>query len=230
MMIYLFRLHSDSNIKFARFVEVDSNQVIEHKIKAINESTDLLKECGNVTQHSNSMFHSDYYHAIAQDATKSLQLLDKLVNKCQVNKAEPILFIFECVLLYWNEEARINLFYTLNKSFNLCNFVVFDLVNTDDKFSHLMQQSLSEHNTPLLGASSTRTLQDWKQQFEKSGSKHVQVWLMTEVYNHFIDPIEKTRIEKIEFLDEIELLFQLFNHYCLLIASNHCEVEWVTTN
>lgn len=205
---------------------MDTTEVIQHKIKAINESSDLLAVCGKVDLQSSSMFHSDRYHAISQDATKALQLVDKLVKKCKLDKTQPILFIFECVLLYWSEEARTNLLYTLNKTFERCNFVIFDLVNTNDKFSHLMQQSLSEHDTPLLGATSTRTLQDWQQNFEKSGSKYVMAWLMTEVYDQLMDKKEKTRIEKIEFLDEVELLTQLFNHYCLVKASNYTQVSW----
>ena len=221
----LFRMHADPTIGFARFVDVDSNEVTEHKIKAIKDNHELMSHCGTVHQVSHSMFNSDRYHAIAQDATRALQLVDKLVKKCQVNKSDPVLFIFECVLLYWNEEARTNLMYTLNKTFEKCNFVVFDLVNTNDKFSSLMQQSLSEHDTPLLGALSTRTLQDWNQQFERSGCKYVKSWLMTEVYQRLIEPSEKARIERIEFLDEVELLTQLFNHYCLVMASNHTQVD-----
>lgn len=219
-------MNSDSTVKFARFVDVDSKEVTEHKIKAITNHDELLKECGAVHQMNNSMFNSDRYHAMAQDATRGLQLVDKLTKKCQISKTDPVLFIFECVLLYWSEEARTNLLHTLTKSFANCSFVVFDLVNTGDKFSAVMQQSLSEQDTPLLGAASARTLEDWKEQFEAAGCKYVNAWLMTDVYNHLIDPEEKRRIEKIEFLDEVELLMQLFNHYCLIMASNHTPVDW----
>lgn len=223
-----WRMSADSTVNFARFVEVDSNEVVGHKIKIIREHESLLQHCGAVQSSANSAaaLNSERYHVIAQDATKGLQLVNKLVKNCQINKSEPILFIFECVLLYWNEEARTNLLYTLSKSFPKCNFAVFDLVNTGDKFSEVMQHSLSEHDTPLLGASSTRTLDDWKQQFEKAGCAHLNAWLMTDVFEHLIDADEKERIEKIEFLDEVELLTQLFNHYCIVLASNHTEINW----
>ena len=40
---------------------------------------------------------------------------------------------------------------------------------------------------------------------------------MIEVY-HSISPPERQRIEKLEMLDEGELLMQLFEHYCISIA------------
>jgi len=224
-----WRIASDSENTFARFVDVDSNEVMEHKIKAIVENEELSSECGKLQHVSHEMFNSERYHAISQDATRPLQLIDKLVKKCQIDKSQPILFIFECVLLYWEEEARTSLLHTLNKTFPKCNFVVFDVVNTTDKFSHIMQDSLEDNNTPLLGTASTRTLSDWNQLFDKSGAKHVKSWLMSEVYEHLMDPNDKARIEKIEFVDEAEIkqqLLILFNHYVLVIASNHTEVAW----
>lgn len=42
---------------------------------------------------------------------------------------------------------------------------------------------------------------------------------MNEVYGS-IAPKEKERIESIEMLDEHELLKQLFDHYCIVVAYN----------
>lgn len=220
-------MSADPTVNFTRFVDVDSSEVVGHKIKIVRENDELLQHCGPIQQSASAtMLNSEKYHVIAQDATRGLQLVDKLLKSCQINKSAPVLFIFECVLLYWNEESRTNLLYTLGKSFPKCNFAVFDLVNTGDKFSAVMQQSLSEHDTPLLGASSTRTLDDWKKQFEKAGCNYVNAWIMTDVYENLFEANEKTRIEKIEFLDEVELLTQLFNHYCIVLASNHTEINW----
>lgn len=217
-------------MKFSRYVDVDCNEVIDHKVRAIKNSEELLEPCGDTKDHDPAgdhfTFHSAKYHAIAQDASKSMQLVKRLVDQCKVEKGKPIVFVFECVLLYWEEDSSTNLIYALNKYFPKCNFVIFDLVNTTDKFSHLMQQTLFEQHTPLLGAASVTTLDEWNQKFQNAGSKHVKSWCMTEVYTQLIDPHEKSRIEQIEFLDEIELLTQLLDHYCLVLASNFDEVEF----
>lgn len=44
-----------------------------------------------------------------------------------------------------------------------------------------------------------------------------QAWDMVEVYQS-IPAIERQRIEKIEFLDEQEVLLQLFQHYCICVG------------
>lgn len=219
---------NDPKITFSRFVDVDCDEVIEHKVRAIKHYPELWNSCLNVSQsqlHSLG-FHSDNYHAISQDATRPLQLIKKLTEKCGIDKSKPVAFVFECVLLYWEEEASNSLIHTLNKYFSKCKFIVFDLVNTRDKFSHLMQQSLCEKDTPLLGASSVSTLQDWNNKFITNGSKYVKSWSTTDVYEKLIDKNEKRRIEEIEFLDEVELLTQLLDHYCLVLSSNYCEIDW----
>jgi len=89
-----------------------------------------------------------------------------------------------------------------------------------------MQQSLSERDTPLLGVSSSTTLSDWSSRFLTNGSKQVMTWDMNTVYEQLLARDDIHRIEKIEFLDEKELLTQLLSHYCLIYASNYSPVFW----
>lgn len=211
---------------FARYVDVDHIEIQEHKIKVIKENPELLRPVGKIEEFGLNDLHGDKYHAISQDATHGRQLFDKLTKKCGIKPEDPVLFIFECVLLYWHEESCTTLLHSLGKLFPNCNFVVFDLVNTDDKFAHVMQDALAEHNTPLLGAESVKRLEDWNERFTKSGFKFDKSWMMTEVYDRLFPIEEKQRIEKLEFLDEKELLTQLFQHYCLVTASNKQILDW----
>ena len=222
-----WRLKNDPELgKFARYIDVDQVEVQEHKIKVIKENPELLSACGKVEDFSLNDLHGEFYHAITQDATRPLQLFEKLTKKCGIQPQDPVLFIFECVLLYWHEQSCNDLLHSLSKFFPKCTIVVFDLVNTDDKFAHVMQDALAEHNTPLHGADSVKTLQDWNDRFTKSGFKFDKSWSMVEVYEKLFPEIEKYRIESLEFLDEKELLVQLFQHYCLATASNHAALEW----
>jgi [phosphatase 2A protein]-leucine-carboxy methyltransferase len=155
-------------------------------------------------------------------------LIQKITNNLIEikQKTDPVLFVFECVLLYWSSEDTNALIYSLNHWFSRAEYVVFDVVNTDDKFAHLMQESLCEMDTPLLGVTSSVTLDDWNSKFKTNGCKEVVGWDMNTVYETLLARDDRYRIEKIEFLDEIELLTQLLSHYCLIIASNYCEVNY----
>lgn len=79
--------------------------------------------------------HSEQYHLLSCDATKARKLTEQLVGVCHVQADQPILFVFECVLLYWPTEETNALLYALNKTFKKCSFLVFDLVKTDDTFA-----------------------------------------------------------------------------------------------
>lgn len=49
------------------------------------------------------------------------------------------------------------------------------------------------------------------------GWKGAKAWDMVQVYQS-IPAAERQRIEKLELLDEAELLTQLFQHYCISVA------------
>lgn len=55
--------------------------------------------------------------------------------------------------------------------------------------------------------------------FLNCGWKGSKSWDMVQVYQS-IPSAERQRIEKLELLDEAELLTQLFQHYCISIAWN----------
>jgi len=200
--------------------------VISGKIHLINKSEELKSHLEEISEVTEKSMHSKQYHLISCDATKARNLIELLKSKCQVSTSDPVLFVFECVLLYWTSEDTNTLIYSLNKAFNCASFVVFDVVNTDDNFAHQMQESLSERDTPLLGVASSATLSDWNSKFLTNGSKEVAAWDMNTVYETLLARDDKYRIEKIEFLDEIELLTQLLSHYCLIFASNYGPVSW----
>jgi [phosphatase 2A protein]-leucine-carboxy methyltransferase len=221
-----WRLKSDKNMRFGRFVDVDSSQVIATKVHSIHKTKQLNEMLSDIREPKEDCLHSSDYHLMVCDATKTKKLTDLLTNECEVNRSDPVLFVFECVLLYWASEQTSALIHGLSHIFKSCAFLVFDLVNTNDAFAHIMQDSLSERDAPLLGIADSTTLEDWKQKFVTNGCKYGIAWDMNTVYNSLIPYADRERVEKIEFLDETELLTQLLGHYCLVLASNYCPVDW----
>uniref|UniRef100_A0A914CXA5 Leucine carboxyl methyltransferase 1 n=1 Tax=Acrobeloides nanus TaxID=290746 RepID=A0A914CXA5_9BILA len=92
------------------------------------------------------------------------------------------------------------------------------LVNMTDKFSQIMTNNLNSRGIVLPGITACENLETQKQRFLDSGFDYVHVWTMDKIYREFLDKIEVARIEKIEFLDEKELLSQLLDHYCIVNA------------
>lgn len=54
--------------------------------------------------------------------------------------------------------------------------------------------------------------------FLQNGWHGAEAMTMYHIYHSVISPSEIHRIEKIEFLDEKELLDQLLHHYCICLA------------
>lgn len=116
-------------------------------------------------------------------------------------------------------------------------------VNMTDKFSQIMANNLHNRGIILPGLVACEDIETQKRRyfygaFRKDifscldgGFEHVQVWTMEQIYREFLDkneidrsvvrdsiPRNHFRIEKIEFLDEKELLSQLLDHYCIVYA------------
>jgi [phosphatase 2A protein]-leucine-carboxy methyltransferase len=202
--------------------------VCAQKIHAIDKWPQLKAEVAEERREGSreGSLHSRRYHCIASDATKGRKLTQLLTEECEVSSSEPVLFVFECVLLYWSKDTTEALVATLSRAFTSAAFLVFDVFNTDDRFGHVMQESLSQRDTPLLGVASSQSLDDWRQKFVQNGAKNVTVWDMKTVYEQLLPREDRQRAERLEFLDETELLTQLLSHYCLLFASNYCPVFW----
>ena len=80
-----------------------------------------------------------------------------------------------------------------------------------------MIDSLRHHNCDLLGKEACYSLDTQKQRYVDCGSAAaaaINVWDAYENLPHEI----RVRIEKIEFLDEFEVMKQLLEHYCVVWA------------
>lgn len=76
-----------------------------------------------------------------------------------------------------------------------------------------------QKNCPLLGITENKTIQSVKQHYQKVGYDHVEVYSMLDIYNKFVDQIERKRIEKIEFLDELEEWNIMMGHYFISLTA-----------
>ncbi|TKR80682.1 hypothetical protein L596_014716 [Steinernema carpocapsae] len=88
----------------------------------------------------------------------------------------------------------------------------------NDNFGKIMLENLQTRGIGLLGLNACEDLDTQRKRFLTNGWTNAEAWTMNDVYKN-LDPKEVERIEKLQMLDERELLSQLLDHYCLVYAA-----------
>lgn len=101
--------------------------------------------------------------------------------------------------------------------FDKFNLISITQVNMNDRFGDVMLNNLRSRGCSLAGVDACISLETQMGRFLECGWSGSRAWDMVQVYQS-IPPAERQRIERIEMLDEGELLVQLFQHYCLVVA------------
>jgi len=145
-------------------------------------------------------------------------------------------FAAECVLVYIETPNCNNLLKWLATSFQSAAFINYEQVNMNDRFGEVMLINLRARGCNLAGVESCLSLDTQISRFVFSdrprsrdsndlsifrfvqcGWHGARSWDMCQIYDSL--PVqERQRIERIEMLDEGELLVQLFQHYCITLA------------
>lgn len=209
----------DEGVQISNYVEIDFPSVTARKCYMIKRNKQLLERIhdqdGEVKLSSTDL-HSGNYHCIGADLRNIAQLEDKL-HQAEVNFNRPTLFIAECVLVYIENECVNKLLSWISSKFKSGLFINYEMCNINDTFGDVMLGNLKARGCNLPGITFCKNLDTQKSRFTINGWLGSSAWDMVQVY-YAISPSERHRIEKIEFLDEQELLIQLFQHYCICIG------------
>ncbi|XP_030763831.1 leucine carboxyl methyltransferase 1 [Sitophilus oryzae] len=209
----------DEGVVISCYVELDFPTVTSKKCYMIKRNKPLLdriyEQDGEVRFSSTDM-HSGNYHCLGVDLRNISVLKDKL-HQAEIKYDKPTLFISECVLVYIESECVNRLLQWLSSTFSTGLFINYEMCNMNDTFGDIMMGNLRARGCNLAGIAHCKNLETQRGRFLNNGWIGSKAWDMVEVY-HSLDPTERNRIEKLEFLDEQELLVQLFQHYCICIG------------
>ncbi|XP_031617022.1 leucine carboxyl methyltransferase 1 [Contarinia nasturtii] len=216
----------DAGHMITNFIELDFPMVTSRKCMAIKRHKNLLSklhcEDGEVRFNPTDM-HAANYHVMGVD----LRHIDEIENKlkqAEVDFTLPTLFLAECVLVYIESEHCSNLLKWLSSHFSSGFIVNYEQVNMNDRFGEVMLSNLRSRGCDLAGVEACQTLDTQIDRFLNCGWHGAKAWDMVQVYQS-LPSNEIQRIEKLELLDEAELLTQLFQHYCISISWTGEEFE-----
>lgn len=205
-----------------KFFEVDFPTVVARKIHNIKTKPPLSKPI--IETHSTDSLlldahslESDRYCIIGADL-RDISSLDEKLKKFQLNPELPTLLLSECVLVYMTPSQSSNLVHWAAETFHTAMFINYEQVNMRDRFGQVMIENLQRRQCTLAGVEACQTLDSQKDRFLKTGWEHVDVLDMMTVYS-MLPQDDVARIERLEFLDEKELLQQLLQHYNICWAT-----------
>ncbi|XP_075686632.1 leucine carboxyl methyltransferase 1 isoform X2 [Rhinoderma darwinii] len=130
----------------------------------------------------------------------------------------PTLLVAECVLVYMTPEQSGSLLKWAACTFPTAMFINYEQVNMADRFGQIMVENLQRRQCNLAGVEACRSLQSQTERLLSNGWESADAWDMIKVYSN-LPRADVVRMEKLEFLDEKELLEQLLLHYCISWAA-----------
>lgn len=220
-----FRLNDE--FKNFRYLELDLPSVIRKKTGMLKRSK--LEIPGN-------------YQFLPVNLASKVQL-ESVLKSSIIQPEKPILILAECIFMYLeteqvsmvlNEIRGFSENYSTNDTETASNpksdlkstpnsikppihLISYDSLDKSDNFSKMMKGNLlktHEINLHLL------TESEYNSRLNNSGFSKVKQYTMLEVYNHEFLDAERRGIEKLVFLDDIEIWRQIMEHYSLLLGSD----------
>ncbi|XP_065831277.1 leucine carboxyl methyltransferase 1-like [Oscarella lobularis] len=194
------------------YVEIDVPSVARRKQAYCQSKANL----GSVLRGSVSVdalgLHSSGYHLVGVDIT-DVETLEKVVASLEISRELPTLILAECVLVYLEPARSRRLIAWAGQYFSVTSiFINYGPVNVCDRFGRVMVENLRMRRAAFLGADDCTDLEKQREVFVECGWEESRSVDMLEVYGT-LPQEDVQRIERLEFLDERELLEQLLQHY-----------------
>lgn len=217
-----FWILKDQDLLPSKYFEVDFPMIVTRKLHSIKFKPVLSKpilelHSEDSLQIDGHMLNSKRYAIIGADLRDLAELEEKL-KKCNMNTQLPTLLVTECVLVYMTPEQSANLLKWAASSFGTAMFINYEQVNMDDRFGQIMIENLRRRQCDLAGVETCKSLDSQRERLLSNGWETASAVNMMELYSR-LPQTEASRIESLEFLDELELLEQLMQHYCLCWAT-----------
>lgn len=219
----VFKLLKDN--KDLEMIEIDFPESTKLK-HAIIKTDQLLADCIGVEKESPEsleIFYKELPNSLILDNYKLIDLDLRKVSKFEeflktLDSDIPTLVISACMLCYTNLQDSTNLINVLVKTFKRLILLIYDPIGGDDNFGQIMIENLKIRNISMPTLLEFNTLEKYSNRLLHLGFDKVKGSNMFNILNSWINASEKRRISKLEFLDEIEELKLLLEHYCLILS------------
>jgi len=200
-----------------KYIEIDYEDNTDRKIEIIKKS-ELLKNTISKNFEEDVKINegnliSKKYSIINCDVTNP-DLLIKNLKQLDVNFSNLTIVLGECLFVYIEKDDTMNLLKSLTTNFDNMVLFMYDLVGNNDAFGREMEFNLAQRNIKIPGLNQVPDTKSQIKRLIDSDFSEAKVVDMLQYYRKYIDKVERMRIEKLEFLDELEEFNLLQKHSC----------------
>lgn len=128
------------------------------------------------------------------------------------------IILSECLFVYLEKDSTISLLTNLTKNFPNLVLFLYDLVGNNSNFGREMEYNLMQRNIQIPGLQQVPDVKSQEKRLLESNFTEAKCVDMLNYYRKFVDKLERMRIEKLEFLDELEEFNLLQKHSCFGVA------------
>ncbi|KII66842.1 Leucine carboxyl methyltransferase 1 [Thelohanellus kitauei] len=199
---------------FALF-DVDFESVISAKMRVIARYNKL----NSIFTHSSTGLSSTKYRQIACDITHIPSLNQSLLSH-GFDKTKPTIIVSECVLAYLEDNQvmdLVNYFSAIERAV----FVNYDPMNFGDTFGKMMEKNVHGFSYDFRAKKICESITN----AEWDDALGYSMW---DIYQSQIPKSIRSKMDSVEFLDEINLLQDLLTHYCISLGYKNITHEKMT--
>ncbi|QPC78430.1 hypothetical protein HYE68_009182 [Fusarium pseudograminearum] len=232
-----FRLFASKARPGLVYHELDFEVVTLKKLRTVQAVPALRNILTNVTQLTEHSWSSKplggEYYCHGQDLRNfSLSKASKEDNDTQETPQEkpeitlpglrtdiPTLLLSECCLCYLNgTEASDVLNFFTSRIPNLAT-IIYEPIRPDDPFGKMMVSNLAARRIEMPTLKMYPTPEDQRARLSKAGFETVHHMTIEDIWQTWVSPEEKQRVDYLEGLDEVEEWKLLAAHYIVVWAS-----------
>lgn len=217
------------------FMDVDFPAVLKSKaaLMAAAPPKTFPADWHMMPQSEECPIRSPHYSAVGVDLRiASAELLPRLhqYGPTGFAAANPTIIYAECVMQYMPHEDAVQLLALLAAGFPNAVFMAYDQVSPLDSFGRVMQNSLRQKSSPLLGIQACPDAAHMTRRAYAAGMRRAWWGNFYRISTFYLAGAERERVEALEDFDELEEWSEMCEHYGVTMAVTPAAWDSVATN
>lgn len=199
------------------FTEIDFREVTKRKAAIIARNLELQRTLGPTftADVEKGEVMGDGYRVVPVDL-RCLSDLESAMQRVGFDIKAPTYVLAECVLVYMKPDEGMALLRWFGARLECGAIAIYEQISPSDAFGQQMMLNLSLRGCPLLGV--MPSLEAYRRRLHEAGWSRAEARTMADLWRNAVNPEDRHRVERIEFLDEFEEWELLQAHYCIALG------------